>query len=646
MRYIFPGIACAGLALLLSACGGSSGENPAPRPPNVAPTANAGTAQTVTTGVTVTLNGSLSRDSDGSITTYAWTQTGGSPAVTLSSASVVQPTFAAPTVAIATTLTFSLVVTDNAGATSAASTVTITVNPAVAGNVNVTGRVTFARVPFATTAPNGLNYGSPVQQPSRGVTVNALPAGGGLVLATTVTDDNGDYTLSVAGNTSITIEVVAQIRRTGAAPTWNVRVADGVGAPTYAHAEPGSFNSSAGTPRNIAIPTGINASGTATGTRASGPFAALDTIYQAIQTILAVEPAANFPDLLVDWGAQADGTFFDSAPPQRIALLSDLSGDTDEFDQHVVAHEFGHYIEQNFSRADNIGGSHGVGDKLDPRVAFGEGFGYAFAAIVLNDPVARDSSRQGGTLTSSTFNVETNPSTSAPGIPSGNFGCWCSESSVWSILWDLYDNTNDGADSVSLGFGPIWSVLEGAQATTPAYTTIFSFLTALKVGRSPGELTAMNTLVTAQNIRFSDIDAFATTETFVPSPPFAALSADVLPIYTTITAGAPVIVRSVDTAKRQNGLGSHRFLRFTPPASGSRTVTVTSSNPNTPDPDFTMQNAGTYVMVEEEPPPQPETGTENLTGGTTYVIDVHDCANGCGGNQGTPGAYNLTVTIN
>ena len=33
----------------------------------------------------------------------------------------------------------------------------------------------------------------------------------------------------------------------------------------------------------------------------------------------------------------------------------------------MIAHEFGHYIEYNFSRADNIGGPHGVGDKLDIR---------------------------------------------------------------------------------------------------------------------------------------------------------------------------------------------------------------------------------------------------------------------------------------
>ena len=94
---------------------------------NAPPTANAGPAQTVTSGTTVTLNGSASSDPDGTIASYAWSQAGGSPTVTLTGPATAQPTFLAPTVTSATTLNFSLVVTDNQGATSAASTVAITV---------------------------------------------------------------------------------------------------------------------------------------------------------------------------------------------------------------------------------------------------------------------------------------------------------------------------------------------------------------------------------------------------------------------------------------------------------------------------------------------------------------------------------------
>lgn len=95
---------------------------------NTTPTANAGTDQTVSAGGTVTLDGTSSSDADGHSLTYIWSQTSGTT-VTLSSTSVSQPTFVAPTKATTSTLIFSLVVTDSVGDASSADTVTITVNP-------------------------------------------------------------------------------------------------------------------------------------------------------------------------------------------------------------------------------------------------------------------------------------------------------------------------------------------------------------------------------------------------------------------------------------------------------------------------------------------------------------------------------------
>jgi surface protein len=97
-------------------------------PANSSPVANAGPDQTVDAGATVTLDGSSSSDADGHSLSYAWTQTSGTT-VTLSSTTVSQPTFTAPTAASTTTLIFSLVVTDTESADSSADTVTITVNP-------------------------------------------------------------------------------------------------------------------------------------------------------------------------------------------------------------------------------------------------------------------------------------------------------------------------------------------------------------------------------------------------------------------------------------------------------------------------------------------------------------------------------------
>jgi hypothetical protein len=103
--------------------------------PNAAPVANAGSDQSAVSGVQVSLDGSGSADSDGTIASYAWTQTGGTgdPAnAILSDANAQNPTFTDPSVGsndAAVTHIFELVVTDDDGATSVADSVTITITP-------------------------------------------------------------------------------------------------------------------------------------------------------------------------------------------------------------------------------------------------------------------------------------------------------------------------------------------------------------------------------------------------------------------------------------------------------------------------------------------------------------------------------------
>lgn len=97
---------------------------------NLIPEANAGEDQIVNESDAVNLNGNGSSDRDGSIDSYDWTQTAGTP-VALSGATTATPSFAAPVGISDTTLTFSLIVTDNDGGESNADNVDI-----VVGNVN------------------------------------------------------------------------------------------------------------------------------------------------------------------------------------------------------------------------------------------------------------------------------------------------------------------------------------------------------------------------------------------------------------------------------------------------------------------------------------------------------------------------------
>ena len=173
---------------------------------NTAPLANAGPDQTVAIGATVTLDGTASSDSDGTIASYQWSQTAGTT-VSLSSTTAAQPTFTAPSGAC----TFRLVVTDNDGATSY-DFVTIT------GSSNT--------APTANAGPDQTNI-----EPRATVTLDGTGS----------TDPDGTiaaYAWTQTAGTTVTLSSSAAAQPTFTAPltlagetlTFSLVVTDNVGA--------------------------------------------------------------------------------------------------------------------------------------------------------------------------------------------------------------------------------------------------------------------------------------------------------------------------------------------------------------------------------------------------------------------------------
>ncbi len=508
--------------------------------------------------------------------------------------------------------------------------------PPPAGQVVLSGKITFDRLPFTT---QGLNGAAPVVSPARQVVVEIF----GDTSASTLTDTNGNYSLLVPAGLNVTVRARAQMLRTGTAPTWNFRVLNNTNSDAAYVLQGTSFNvGTANITRDLHAPSGW--SGTAySGTRAAAPFAILDTVYNTKQLILSAAPAAEFPPLNLYWSTQnrTNGTPFcpdignigtsfyfndpsgqstdGCSPPQTfnggIYILGDYgsgAGDTDEFDAHVIAHEFGHYFEDQFSRSDSIGGEHSGSDRLDLRVAFGEGWGNAFGAMSLGDPQYRDS--YNGISQDFGFNLETGSAS--------NEG-WFSEASVGEILWDIFDTgTTEASDTAAMGFAPIFAVMIDEQVDTDAFTSIFSFAEALQSDNA-GSAGAIESLLDREDIEGND--DFGAGENNAGSDP------DALPVYRDITLNTPltsVCTNALAGSTDLNKLGNRRFLRFVNNASRQVTITALGTAPRVAtepaeDPDILVYRQGQIVAAGESAVANREDLSQALAAGT-YVVEVYD----------------------
>jgi hypothetical protein len=468
--------------------------------------------------------------------------------------------------------------------------------PPPPSTVTISGKITYDYVPHGPFG--GLNYPQTQARPARRVMVTFLE--GTTPLASTSTDGNGNYSLSVPLNRTGFIRVTSTSTQTGA-PSWNFSVVDNTSNNAPYTLDGASLSSgSANSVRDLHAPSGWTGSGYGA-QRAAAPFAILDTIYGAVVYIVAADPTIVFPPLNLHWSrnnitstdangdrnpvtGEIETSFYAAGGTlSGIYLLGEENQDSDEYDGHVILHEFGHYLDHRFGRSDNLGGGHRRGDRLDPRVAFSEGWPTAFAGLVLADPLYADA---GGMQQQAAngFNMEQPPVgflNPAPG--------WYSEQSVWELVYDLVDTAVDGNDTIAYPYTDLWAVLKNAMGTSKALPTIFPFWTAIKAAH-PGDVAQLNLMTTAQQIS-TVTDDYGTGETNSAN---AANPALVLPVYTPITLNGPAInVCSIDDYTSPSGainkLSSRRFLRFTSAVSGTATITVTATSippGEYADPDF------------------------------------------------------------
>jgi len=429
------------------------------------------------------------------------------------------------------------------------------------GTFTLSGTVSYDSVP--TTANSGLAYGATVPKPVRGAVVEVVA---GAVLGSTTTSQAGAYSITWTGTSAVAVRVMAQTL----SPPFRVQDNTNLGA-LYALTS-GPVDATTTTTLDLRAASGWT--GASYGApRAAAPFAILDAMVTAAAAFAAVGSPA-FPELRLNWsvnnrpesGNPATGAITTShynPSTQQLYILGQADVDTDEYDSHVVVHEWGHYFEDRLSRSDSLGGPHSVGQQKDPRLAFSEGWGNALGSIVLYpDEAYADTMSSGQASTGIYFSVEANATYDpSPG--------WYSELSVTHFLYDLFDPVSapDG-DAIELGLGPIYDVMVGPQRTTPAFTTLFSFVHALKVAQ-PAQAAAIDSMLSARSMADPVQDEWGTGETHD-----AGWAAN-LPVYRSIAVnGGPASV-PLNGAYWPNDLQQNRFFRF---AGTGGSVTVTAGN--------------------------------------------------------------------
>ena len=491
------------------------------------------------------------------------------------------------------------------------------------------GTLTYDYVP-ATSSYGALDYNNITTKPIRGAKIKLIDSLTGSTLATVASSSSGTYSFSGISSSSVKLVIYAQM------VTPTVIIEDNTNSDAVYAGITAAINLETDNSFDVNIPSGWSgsaASGSYSSTRMAAPFAILDDIYTTVAKFLSARPSISFPELKVNWsidniassGDKSDGNIGTSHwDGSELYILGKADSDTDEYDTHVIVHEWGHYFESKLGRSDSIGGSHSAfTDFLDPRVAFGEGWGTALSGMMLYPNVTYFDTYGTRQQSAGGYNLESASNSSNPG--------WFSEASVMLILFDLFDSDSDTNDTVSLGIGPIYDVMVGEQKTTSSFTTLFSFISALKTANS-SSATAIDTVVNARGIS-TIADAWGTGESHN-----GGLSTN-LPVYNTLTIGSSLNVDLVGgfSSGTVNKLSNNRLFKFT--GNGS-TVAVTAQTSggsgNNRDVDLVVYKDGVQLGYRDSVYVGTETVSISTTSGSVYTIWMSDL---------NPASDNYTVTM-
>lgn len=481
----------------------------------------------------------------------------------------------------------------------------------LSASITLSGNITYDFIPHKSNG-NGLDYAALSARAGRGLVVELLDANE-VIIAADISDNDGNYSFDVERNKVVKVRVKAQILNREV-PAWDFKVTDNTNNNRlYAMVGSALAATEATAVRHLHAASGWTGD-TYGAPRVAAPFAILDSVLVGVERVVAAGNNSAFPPLELRWSSEnntADGelelgeiatSFYGG---NAIYILGSEDDDTDEYDRHVILHEWGHYLEAEFSRSDSIGGDHTSSDKLDMRVAMSEGFANAFSAMMLDDPIYRDTS---GIEQNDGFQIDVSR------INNTTRG-WYSEASVQSVIYNFY---RSDLNKVARNFSDIFTVFtEPNYLFSDALLSIYVFAEQLRAS-FPAQAANFNSLLLGQNIEI--------TNRFGDGESNSGGYAAALPIYKILPLdNSQVNLCSSNTVGTYNKIGVAQFLLLNVASAGNYTLSVQETIPDSgvSDPDLYLYRRGNLIALAESSRVDGESLTHNLSPGI-YVLELAD----------------------
>ena len=382
-------------------------------------------------------------------------------------------------------------------------------------------------------------------------------------LHTTWTDSLGMYSIQTGtGSTTVYVRVNSLATAPTATAPVTVMNLSGVlyGVPSTNVSLAGSANV------NIMIPSTYSV---------AGAFNILDVMTSGFAFINDLSGSYPIVPLNVFWEpGNLLGTYYCNAgqcsPGDGIYVLSQTGGDTDEYDDDVLWHEFGHFAASIYSLDDSPGGNHFLGDnQQDLRLSWSEGWGDFFPGALKIWLIA---SGQNGLLSNAGVTPTTYIDTSATGgflfdfgnpYPFINSSNSSNEVAVAKLLSDL-----DVAASSTMQ--NIWNVITNFKTIPPGANPVNlelfwdRWLSVIGIG-TPSTL---NTIFGNRLINYA-LDGYETDNDFLTAKTYTAGFPQIHTLYTTgdedfIIFTATNITHTITTGNLINGADT--FLSLYGPA--------------------------------------------------------------------------------